>query len=35
MDFGVNIVNIINIIDLGITVMEMEITRIRNKLKEE
>ena len=38
MDFGVNIidiVNIVNIIDLGIVTIEMEIIRIRDKPKEE
>jgi len=35
MDFGMNIVNIIDIIDLRVIVIEIEIIRIRNRLKKE
>ena len=38
MDFGMNIINIIdivNIIDLRVIIIEMEITRTRNRLKKE
>ena len=35
MDFEVNIVDIVNIVDLGITVIEMEVTRTRGKPKKE
>ena len=38
MDFGMNIVdiiNIVNIIDLGVMTIEMKITRTRDRLKKE
>jgi hypothetical protein len=35
MDFGMDIMDTMNIVDLGITAMEIKITRTRDRPKEE
>jgi hypothetical protein len=35
MDFGVDMVDTVDIVDLGVATMEMEVTRTRGRPKEE